>query len=481
LRIAKTLLHALVGALAVLLVAGIYFLDSRPDLSPWHTANLDREFTSDSGVKTFDEYLKLEDDLFRQLNTRVYDEVPASAHGQINRYQRGSMSDPGRWTVNWNRSYELPAPNPAPGVLLLHGLSDSPYSLHGLAQRLHDAGAWVVGLRIPGHGTAPAGLVDVKWQDMAAAVRLAVTHLATRTGGGPLYIVGYSNGAALAVNYTLSAIGDDTLPRPTGLILISPAIGVSPAAALAVWQARIGHLLGLDKLDWSDIGPEYDPYKYVSFAVNAGTQVYQLTQEIQSRLTATAAAGKLGEMPPILAFQSAVDATVSPPALVANLFDRLPEGGHELVLFDINRYAAIGSLLKGDPTATIQTLLDRADRPFAITVLGNESSQSLQVVERRRTAHSSVTLTGGVGLEWPRGIFSLSHVALPFAPDDSLYGTEPGSGNPGVWLGALALRGEKGVLQVSGADMLRLRWNPFYPYLERRVLERVSGPRADTP
>jgi hypothetical protein len=35
----------------------------------------------------------------------------------------------------------------------------------------------------------------------------------------------------------------------------------------------------------------------------------------------------------------------------------------------------------------------------------------------------------------------------------------------------MALRGERGVLQTSAADMLRLRWNPFYPYMERRLLE----------
>ena len=46
-------------------------------------------------------------------------------------------------------------------------------------------------------------------------------------------------------------------------------------------------------------------------------------------------------------------------------------------------------------------------------------------------------------------------------------------------LGDLALRGERGVLRVTPDDMLRLRWNPFYPWLERRVLEFVG--LADSP
>ena len=46
-------------------------------------------------------------------------------------------------------------------------------------------------------------------------------------------------------------------------------------------------------------------------------------------------------------------------------------------------------------------------------------------------------------------------------------------------LGKLALRGEKGVLQISGTDMLRLRWNPFYPYIEDRVVAMVRRLEAD--
>lgn len=142
----------------------------------------------------------------------------------------------------------------------------------------------MIGLRLPGHGTAPSGLVTVKWEEMAAAVKLALGHLRDKTTGKPLYIVGYSNGAALAVQYVLATLENSRLPSVNGLVLISPSIGVTGLAALAVWQARIGHLLGLEKLAWNSILPEYDPFKYGSFAVNAGDQVYRLTTEIQSRL-----------------------------------------------------------------------------------------------------------------------------------------------------------------------------------------------------
>lgn len=54
------------------------------------------------------------------------------------------------------------------------------------------------------------------------------------------------------------------------MIFISPAIGLAPLAAAARWQSWIGRLLELDKLQWNSIQVEYDPFKYTSFAVNAG-------------------------------------------------------------------------------------------------------------------------------------------------------------------------------------------------------------------
>ena len=75
------------------------------------------------------------------------------------------------------------------------------------------------------------------------------------------------------------------------------------------------------------------------------------------------------------------------------------------------------------------------------------------------------------GLSWPEDVYSLSHVALPIPFDDPVYGgDEAGPPSPGIALGDLALRGEKGVLRVPAADMLRLRYNPFHSYLEHRVL-----------
>ena len=38
----------------------------------------------------------------------------------------------------------------------------------------------------------------------------------------------------------------------------------------------------------------------------------------------------------------------------------------------------------------------------------------------------------------------------------------------------LAIRGEKGVLAIAAADMLRQRWNPFYEYQEQRIVDHFT-------
>lgn len=469
LQLLKYLAAWICGAFIAVVTAYVVMLNNRPDLSVWHVVELDEEYSEDSAVRNYAEYLQLEQRLFEQLGTLVYDEVPPGPENAINRYSRGSLSDASSFPVNWNQSFELQHATPRAGVLMLHGLSDSPYSMRSLAEALHQQGASVLGLRLPGHGTAPSGLVDVRWQDMAAAVKLAAKHMQESTPG-PLYVVGYSNGGALAVDYLLASLDDASLPEPAGVILLSPEIEVSDSAAFAVWQGRLGRILGMDKLAWVSVTPEYDPYKYGSFAVNAGDLAHRITAHIQELLNALEGTGKLENMAPILAFQSSVDATVTATALVRNLFGRLPPAGHELVLFDINRRVESSILLKQDPRTEFAPLLEDSDRGYDLTVVTNENSRSPRVRAFTAPRHVSAAESSVYIGDWPSGVYSLSHVALPFPPDDPVYGGPEAPDVAGIQLGNLALRGERGVLQVSADDAMRLRWNPFFDYVEQRML-----------
>lgn len=471
------LLFLVYGALGVLLVlvggAVALSLARTPDLKPWHEASLDAEYTrADAGeVADLTAYRQLEDRLFAQLQDEVYARVTSRDQRALNRYARGSLADPTAYAEDGNRSYEWSVPAPRAAVLMVHGLSDSPYSLRPLARRLHTRGCHVMGLRLPGHGAAPAALKTIEWEDWAGALRMAVADLRRRAGPGvPLYIVGYSTGAALAVEYALARMAGEALEPVAGLVLLSPAIGVAPSAALAVWQARLAGLPGLGKLAWVDVAPEYDPYKYNSFAVNAGQQIYELTRVIDAHMTRLTQAGPLAGFPRTLVMQSAVDATVSPVAVVTVLMDRLADDGHEAVVFDVNRSAEVELLLRDDIRDPVAGLLGERSWPFDVTVLTNAAADSSELIALHRQAGQAGVVREPTGMAWPPDVFSLSHVALPMAPDDPIYGARRLRRAPTIYLGRIELLGEQGLLAVPPGALLRLRFNPFFGYLEQRTL-----------
>ena len=450
---------------------------SGPALKSWHTEKLSAEFTVEKAdeVTSFDDYRRLEDELFAQLEKKVYAHTATGPDYALVRYSTGSAADPQHRQPNWNRSFELNADAPVGGVLLLHGMSDSPYSLRALGEALNQRGYQVLGLRLPGHGTAPSGLTSVSWQDMAAAVRLGMEHLAARVGQQPIHIVGYSTGAPLALDFALDAQQGKTVPLPASLVLISPAIAISPTAALATWKRRLSLLPGLGQLAWLQVQPEFDPYKYNSFATNAGEQVHRLTRSVAGRIAARSRSNPKGNFPPVLVLKSAVDATVSTNAVVDNLLAPLASDHHELVLFDINRFAMKSTLLVSDPGPLTAHVMNDATLPFAVTLVTNENPGSTVVIARYKAPLSTeVSSTEPLDLAWPRGVISLSHVALPFPPDDPLYGQRPPGNEDVLFLGQMAIQGERGLLKLPSDWLLRLRHNPFYDYLERRVLEWVA-------
>lgn len=470
----KAFLYGVVGATIMLLVIAVNFLNDKPELQVWHTVDLDQEFVADSDVATFAEYLALEDRLFQQLDESIDCVNVEDSSTSINRYTKRSLSDPSAWETNWNRTFELKRESPRCGVLLLHGLTDAPYSLRAIGERLSAEGAYVIGLRIPGHGTAPAALTQTSWQDMAAAVRIAMRHLRGKVGDQPLYMVGYSNGAALSVRYALESIEDPSLPKLDAMALLSPQIGITAMARFAVWQARVGDWLGLDKLQWQTVLPEYDPYKYASFPVNAGMQAYHLTLANRVHLSKLAAHGRLNSFPPVLACQSVVDSTVSTAALVRDLLIHLPERGHHLLLYDINRCVQIESLLISRKVPDIVQMQSHAHRLYTLTWVTNQSPTRAMVEARVYPPKVNEPEIVSLKLKWPRNVYSLSHIALPFREDDGLYGARFGDDPTRIHLGAVAIRGEKGVLAISAADMLRQRWNPFYDYQAARIVDHFK-------
>ena len=465
---------AFAAFLIVICLAGC----SDQPLHPWHSEVLRAEFSAarNAEAPTFEDYLRLEDRLFAELAERVVAPTPTGPAQALVRYSRGSAADPEQQEINWNRSFELPVGSPVGGVLLLHGMSDSPYSLRAIGQRLSRSGYWVIGLRLPGHGTAPSGLLEVQWEDMAAAVRLAAAHLAAKVGSQSVHLIGYSAGAPLALDFALDALEDKAAPVPASLVLISPAIGLHPTAALAVWKRRLSQVPGLGRLAWLSIEREFDPFKYNSFPTNAGEQVQRLTQAVARRVEARARTHSEQVLPPTLVISSNADATVSKDAVVDRLLGRLDPHRHELVLFDVNRCEAKSILLFTDPRSLATRAVGDAGLPFSFTLVTNVNIESQEVVARHQAPFSGeISRTQPLGQAWPAGVISLSHVALPFPPDDPLYGRRPPEAEGILFRGQMAIHGERGLLTLPLDWLVRLRHNPFYDYLEDRVLAWIEN------
>ena len=318
-RSTRLLLRGTFSLIVAVFVIGTQGCSSGSALMPWHTEKLTKEFTErmlGDQVRSFEDYLALEQRLFKQLDEKIYTNTATGPAHALERYSAGSLADPRRNEPDWNMSFEFNVTAPVGGVLLLHGMSDSPYSLRALGKTLNQRGYQVIGLRLPGHGTAPSGLKHVTWQDMAAAVELAMAHLANRLGSKPIHMVGYSTGAPLALDFTLKAIEEDLLPIPASLVLISPAIRVHPTGALAGFKNTMAVLPGLGGLAYLNIMDEFDPYKYNSFATNAGAQVHRLTRNVDQRMQVLAQdPAAVDKLPPILVLKSTVDSTVTTDAV----------------------------------------------------------------------------------------------------------------------------------------------------------------------
>jgi hypothetical protein len=123
-------------------------------------------------------------------------------------------------------------------------------------------------------------------------------------------------------------------------------------------------------------------------------------------------------------------------------------------------------------------------RPFALTVITNVDAGTMRVHELRSAAGGGTPSVRPLDLAWPIGVSSLSHVSLPFPPDDPLYGSEPAGEQGTLRLGRVEVRGENGVLAIPAWLLMRQRSNPFHSYMLERIdefsarVQRSSAPAA---
>lgn len=462
-------LFVIIGLLTIIMMnTGCSTLSSA---KPWHRIALPEEFTADdvNDQYRWQDYLAQEERVFKELTEKLAEEDTTDGY----RYAAHSPLNTLKQTPNWNRTFVLTPKKIRAGIVMLHGLSDSPYSVRSLAQALEQQGFLVIAVRVPGHGTVPAGLLAAKWQDWAAATKLAAQEMKRQLGDNPnFFMLGYSNGGALALNYTLDALQDKSLPLPKKIILLSPMIGISKFAGLSKPLELIGHLPLMSSERWLSKSPEYNPFKYNSFSVNAAWQAHRFSRQLQQKIAQMAKDKTLQQLPPVLTFQSVLDATVKTAAIEHYFYRHLPHNHSELVLFDINRHEDFTPITKPSATNFMRKTFAPGPRPYDLVKIANRNPTTMEVSEWRQPAGTQTEQERPLGLSFPTGVFSLSHVALPFPINDPTYGLEPNMEEfYGIRLGSLHLLGEINTIIIKADAGMRLYSNPFYPYMQERITQ----------
>jgi hypothetical protein len=116
--------------------------------------------------------------------------------------------------------------------------------------------------------------------------------------------------------------------------------------------------------------------------------------------------------------------------------------------------------MKDNQADLLAEMQAKAPTAYKYTLVTNQSEQTTQVQSRSRAAGAMDTINLDLPFAWPDDVYSLSHVAIPFAPTDAKYGAYDENGLP-----------IPDSFNNTAPRGMRLRYNPFYAYVESRSIE----------
>ncbi|WP_411992992.1 alpha/beta hydrolase [Agarivorans sp. DSG3-1] len=235
--------------------------------------------------QSYQRYLDYAEKLIAQRNPRAMMACPISTQSyQLLAKQQQWIGKPK--VIQLIAPFELRHGENNKAVLLIHGLTDSPYHFHDLALQFYQQGFDVRTLLLPGHGTAPSDLVKVKYQQWQQAADYAIQR--TLKDYQEVYLGGFSTGGALILNHLITE--PNSAEQVQGVMLWSPA---SEASSGLAWMAKYVNWFST----WLDKEGDVDFAKYESFPYNAGAQVNALMKQVSKRISK---ADNLPEVPMLL-------------------------------------------------------------------------------------------------------------------------------------------------------------------------------------
>jgi len=230
--------------------------------------------------------------------------------------RRGGDAPDALLTAGLNAPREWrPAGAPRGGVLLVHGLGDSPWSFHDLAPELARQGFLVRSVLLPGHGTVPQDMLEVTLEDWRRTVSEQTDLL--RRDAGLVYLGGFSTGANLVLDQAYSS------QDVAGLLLFSPAFRSSVPFG---WVAPLLRHVRPWLVD-PDAERESLPVRYSNVPTNGLAQFYRSSRLAQQHL----ASGRFDK--PVLMVLAASDSVVDTDHAVEAFHTRFPHPASRLVWY----------------------------------------------------------------------------------------------------------------------------------------------------
>lgn len=235
-----------------------------------------------------------------QLSENIYHRRPYSlVHEEVDFHKRS----PDTGIILGAEPFFYPDSSRNEAVLMLHGYTSTPRDLRNLGQSIHALGYAVHGILLPGHGTRPTDLDNVKWQEWYAAAELAFDKLCVNYS--VVHVVGFSMGGALAMHLAAN--------RSVGkLVLLSPFFKVAYNICHLFPEEWLVYSIGrlLRHLKKTHSGNCNDPearsrhIAYFHYALSSINQALMLVDVVQKELK--------GISNPILIIHAKGDKTTSP-------------------------------------------------------------------------------------------------------------------------------------------------------------------------
>lgn len=169
------------------------------------------------------------------------------------------------------REYKPQHPN-GQGVLLVHGLGDTPYSFINVAEHLADKGYLVRTVLLSGHASKVGDLQLPSLEDWQGIVDHHTKLL--KADVDSIWVGGYSTGANLVTDL---AIQDESI---NGVLLFSPAF--QPNSSSVKYAGLASYFM-----TWADQDPEDNPLRYNSLPMSAAAVYYETSVEVREKLDGT--------------------------------------------------------------------------------------------------------------------------------------------------------------------------------------------------